>query len=1030
MSLDPGFVHLHVHTAFSLREGALGLSRLVELAEKDAQPAIGVADTNNLFAALEFSEKAAKAGLQSLPGAQIAIAFTESSERGPGRRERAFGNLVLIAKSRTGYLNLMRLCSRAHLDAAPGEPPALTLADLESDGADLIVLTGGPSGVLDPLIAGGRAEAAEARLKALAGLFPGRLYVEIQRHGLAAEQAAEAPLLDLAYRLSLPLVATNEPFFATRADFEAHDALLCIAEGSVTSQAERRRLTPEHYFKSRGEMRALFADLPEALAASVEIARRCAFRPSTRNPIMPRFLRADPQAGKEELDALEAAELRRQAREGLEGRLAVTGPAPGLNRADYEARLEFELDVIEKMRFPGYFLIVSDFIKFAKSKGIPVGPGRGSGAGSLVAYALTITDLDPLRFGLFFERFLNPERVSMPDFDIDFCQTRRGEVIDYVRQRYGADRVAQIITFGSFLARGVLRSVGRVLEMPLGQVDKIAKLVPQNPAKPVTLKEALASEQKLREAVDEDPRVARLFEVASVLEGLYSNASTHAAGIVIADQPLDEVAPLYRDPKSDMPVTQFNMKWVEPAGLVKFDFLGLKTLTVLAMATALVRARVPDFDLGQIPLDDAKTYAMLGRGETVGVFQLESAGMRKALVEMRADRFEDIIALVALYRPGPMANIPTYCAVKHGEEEADYLHPKIEAVLKETFGVIIYQEQVMQIAQLLSGYSLGEADNLRRAMGKKIKAEMDKQRDRFVNGAVERGLDKGKAEEIFELLAKFADYGFNKSHAAAYALIAYQTAWFKAHYPTEFLAASMTFDMTDTDKLAEFRQEAMRLGIEVESPSVSRSGVDFDVAEGQGGRLSIRYALAAIKGVGEGQAKSIVAARGGAPFSSLADFAWRINPREVNKKVLENLAACGAFGELCADRAQVFAAVETILCFREPPSGRSFGRTERAVRPGGARRTGVAQMRPLERRRDAATRVRRGGFLPLRPSARGLCQRGQTSAPAAMERVLCIGPARRERGTPRCGRAGARRAAHQIRLQDGRRAALRRERAI
>jgi DNA polymerase-3 subunit alpha len=913
VSLDPGFVHLHVHTAFSLREGALGLARLVELAEKDAQPAIGVADTNNLFAALELSEKAAKAGLQSLPGVQITVDFADSPERAAGRRERGLGNLVLIAKSRAGYLNLMRLCSRAHLDAAPGEPPAVTLADLASDGSDIIALTGGPQGGLDPLIAQGRVEAAETRLKALAALFPERLYVEIQRHGLAAERAAEAPLLDLSFRLGLPLVATNEPFFAARADFEAHDALLCIAEGSVASQAERRRLTPEHYFKTREEMRALFADLPEALAGGVEIARRSAFRPATRNPIMPRFLRAAPEAGKEELDAMEAKELRRQAREGLDARLAVTGPAPGLNRADYDARLDFELGVIEKMRFPGYFLIVSDFIKFAKSQGIPVGPGRGSGAGSLVAYALTITDLDPLRFGLFFERFLNPERVSMPDFDIDFCQTRRGEVIDYVRERYGADRVAQIITFGSFLARGVLRSVGRVLEMPLGQVDKLAKLVPQNPAKPVTLKEALASEQKLREAVDEDPRVARLFEIASVLEGLYSNASTHAAGIVIADQPLDEVTPLYRDPKSDMPVTQFNMKWVEPAGLVKFDFLGLKTLTVLAMATRLVRARVADFDLGKIPLDDARTYAMLGRGETVGVFQLESAGMRKALVEMRADRFEDIIALVALYRPGPMANIPTYCAVKHGEEEPDYLHPKIEPILKETFGVIIYQEQVMQIAQALSGYSLGEADNLRRAMGKKIKAEMDKQRDRFVNGAMERGLDKAKAEEIFELLAKFADYGFNKSHAAAYALIAYQTAWFKAHYPTEFLAASMTFDMADTDKLAEFRQEAMRLKIEVEPPSVLRSGVDFDVAAGRDGKLSIRYALAAIKGVGEGQARSIVETRGEAPFTSLADFARRINPREVNKKVLENLAACGAFDELYADRARVFAGVETIL---------------------------------------------------------------------------------------------------------------------
>ncbi len=573
--------------------------------------------------------------------------------------------------------------------------------------------------------------------------------------------------------------------------------------------ADRRRLTAEHRFKTRAEMRALFADLPEATDNSVAIALRCSYRPTTRKPILPRFTTGD-MAGVD-AEAAEAAELRRQAEQGLKARLATHPPAHDFTVADYEARLAFELDVIEKMKFPGYFLIVADFIKYAKDEGIPVGPGRGSGAGSLVAYALTITDLDPMRFALLFERFLNPERVSMPDFDIDFCQSRRDEVIAYVQRRYGADRVAQIITFGSFLARGVLRNVGRVLQMPLGQVDKLAKLIPQNPAKPVTLKEAISGEPKLREAADNDSQVAKLLEIAEKLEGLYSNASTHAAGVVIGDRPLHELVPLYRDPKSDMPATQFNMKWVEPAGLVKFDFLGLKTLTTLSTTVALLKKRDIKIDLSKIPLDDQKTYEMLGRGETIGVFQLESAGMRKALVEMRADRFEDIIALVALYRPGPMANIPTYCAVKLGEEDADYIHPKIEHILKETFGVIIYQEQVMQIAQVLSGYSLGEADMLRRAMGKKIKAEMDAQRARFVSGAMEGGLDKPKADEIFDLLAKFADYGFNKSHAAAYALIAYQTAWFKANYPVEFLAASMTLDKGNTDKLAEFRNEARAL---------------------------------------------------------------------------------------------------------------------------------------------------------------------------------------------------------------------------
>jgi DNA polymerase-3 subunit alpha len=650
----------------------------------------------------------------------------------------------------------------------------------------------------------------------------------------------------------------------------------------------------------------LFADLPEATEASVEIAMRCAYRPLTRKPILPRF----SVAGGAALD--EEHELRRQASEGLSARLAAHGLTPGHTEEDYSKRLAFELDVIVNMKFAGYFLIVADFIKWAKAQGIPVGPGRGSGAGSVVAWALTITDLDPLRFGLLFERFLNPERISMPDFDIDFCQDRRDEVIGYVRERYGADRVAQIITFGSFLARGVLRNVGRVLEMPLGQVDKLAKLVPQNPAHPVTLKQAVADETRLQEAAKSDEKVARMLAIAERLEGLYSNASTHAAGVVIGDRPLIELAPLYRDPKSAMPATQFNMKWVEQAGLVKFDFLGLKTLTVLKRAVDLIARRGEAIDLGKIPLDDSKTYAMLGRGETVGVFQVESGGMRKALVDMRADRFEDLIALVALYRPGPMANIPTYCARKLGQEKPDYIHPMIEPVLSETYGVIIYQEQVMQIAQTLSGYSLGEADMLRRAMGKKIKKEMDAQRARFVDGAVERGLTRAKADEIFDLLAKFADYGFNKSHAAAYALIAYWTGWFKANHPAEFLAASMTLDKGNTDKLAEFRTEAQRLGIKVVAPSVNESLVDFDVRT-EAGAPTIHYALSAIKGVGEAQAEALVDARGDRAFVSLGEVAARLDPRAVNKKALESLAAAGAFDCLESNRAAAFAAIEPML---------------------------------------------------------------------------------------------------------------------
>jgi len=904
-----GFVHCHVHSAFSLREGALGIETLAKLAKADSQPALAITDTNSLFGALEFSEKLAKSGIQPLIGAQILLDFGDAP-KGSGSlvREQQFRRapLVFIAQTEAGYVNLMRLASDIWLKPPEGDEPHLPIEAL-GDCTGLIALTGGPSGPLNRALAAQAGDIARQRLRRLSSLFGDGLYVELQRHGVEGETAIEDALVTLAYDEGLPLVATNEPFFATGSDFEAQDALLCIAEGALLATPERRRLTPQHRFKTRAEMLTLFADLPEATDNSVEIALRCSYRPLTRKPILPRF----SIPGGDVVD--EDEELKRQAHEGLTRHLKRYGTAPGFAEEDYYKRLEFEISVIVRMKFPGYFLIVADFIKWAKAQGIPVGPGRGSGAGSLVAWALTITDLDPLRFGLLFERFLNPERVSMPDFDIDFCQDRRDEVIKYVRERYGHDRVAQIITFGSFLARGVLRNVGRVLEMPLGQVDKLAKLVPQNPAKPVTLKQAVADEPKLQEAAASDPKVQALLAIAERLEGLYSNASTHAAGVVIGDRPLVELVPLYKDPKSDMPATQFNMKWVEPAGLVKFDFLGLKTLTTLRIAQELIKRRGIEIDLGAIPLDDKRTYEMLGRGETVGVFQVESAGMRKALVEMRADRFEDIIALVALYRPGPMANIPTYCARKLGQEEPIYMHAKVESVLKETFGVIIYQEQVMQIAQILSGYSLGEADMLRRAMGKKIKAEMDKQRERFVTGAVEGGVAQANADEIFDLLAKFADYGFNKSHAAAYALIAYWTAWFKANHPAEFLAASMTLDKGNTDKLAEFRAESQRLGIKVIAPSANESEVDFDVRYDASGAARLVYALSAIKGVGDAQARALVEARGRRPFASLADVARRIDPKFVNKKALECLANAGAFDGLEPDRALAFATVEPML---------------------------------------------------------------------------------------------------------------------
>lgn len=902
---EAGFVHLHVHSSYSLLEAALSVTALSKLAAADRQPALALTDTNNLFGALEFSEKLTGAGIQPIAGVQLAVMF-EKPDPASRLLIPVHSHIVLLAQNEEGYGNLMDLTSRAYFDVALGATPMVDAAMLKPLSGGLIALTGGFGGPLDTALRdNGNTELASARLAVLKEAYGDRLYVEIQRHGLDAERKVERELIRLADGNGLAIVATNEPFFAKADDYEAHDALLAIAEGRMVSEDDRRRVSPQHNFKTRFEMVELFADLPDACAATVEIAQRCAYRVSTRKPILPSFNRDAGNA----MD--EGAELRQQAEQGLLRRLAQHGPAPGLTEQDYHDRLEFELSVITRMQYSGYFLIVSDFIKWSKDHNIPVGPGRGSGAGSLVAYALTVTDLDPLRFSLLFERFLNPERVSMPDFDIDFCVEGRERVIEYVQQRYGENQVAQIITFGTLLARGVLRDVGRVLEMPYGQVDKLTKLIPQNPANPVTLKQAVEDEPKLQAAVDEEPVVARMMAIAQKLEGLHRHASTHAAGVVIGDRPLQELVALYRDPKTGMRVTQFNMKWVEQAGLVKFDFLGLKTLTVLRRAVELVANRGIAVDLSAIPLDDAKTYEQLRKGETIGVFQVESAGMRKALTEMEADRFEDLIALVALYRPGPMANIPVYCSRKLGREENNkdrwYLHEKLEPILKETFGIIVYQEQVMQVAQVLAGYSLGDADLLRRAMGKKIKAEMDAQRSVFVKGATERGITDAKANEIFDLLAEFANYGFNKSHAAAYALVSYQTAYMKANYPVEFLAASMTMDLDNTDKLSEFRREAQRLGIKVNAPSLNRSGALFEVHDGE-----IYYALAAVKGVGVHAVESLIETRSDKPFKSLHDLASRMNPKQVNKRVLENLIAVGALDELEADRARATAAIDAV----------------------------------------------------------------------------------------------------------------------
>jgi DNA polymerase-3 subunit alpha len=903
-----GFVHLRLHSAYSMLEGAIQPEDLARACRKAGFPAAGLADRGNMFAAMDFSAAAKDAGVQPVIGAMVAV------ER-PGTRSaltRATNDwLVLFAQNSAGYANLIALVSEAHLGVEPPEEPHLLLAAFEGRTEGLICLTGGADGALARLLADG--QPIDDYAEALVQLFPGRLYVEISRSGDPVEARSEAGLLRLAEARGLPIVATNPVKFLDERVHIAHDALLCIADSAYVEAEDRRKSNPQHWLKPADAMKAAFADLPEALANTLVVAQRCAVAAPARKPILPRMA----TDGESEDPALVAA-----AEAGLARRLAKLGIS-GEAARPYQERLAFELGVINAMGFPGYFLIVADFIGWAKAQGIPVGPGRGSGAGSVVAWALTITDLDPLEHGLLFERFLNPDRVSMPDFDIDFCETRRGEVIRYVQQRYGAAQVAQIITFGKMKARAVLKDVGRVLQMPYGQTDRLSKLVPSHPTDPWTLARTLGQgkdkDGKRYEGVpefiaerDRDPKVRRLIEIALQLEGLPRHSSTHAAGVVIGDRPLSQLVPLYRDPRSDMAVTQFEMKAVEKAGLVKFDFLGLKTLSVLDRAAKLLKDRGIDVDWLDLPLDDPEVYKLLARGDTVGVFQFESEGMRRALGQVRPDCFADIVALGALYRPGPMDNIPSFAARKHKREEVALLHPLMEPILRETYGIIVYQEQVMQIARTLAGYSLGEADLLRRAMGKKIHAEMVAQKERFAEGAAKNGIAKDTASAIFDLVLKFANYGFNKSHAAAYALVSFQTAWLKAHYPVEFYAASMAYDITNTDRLAAFAEDARRAGVPMLPPCINASAADFSVETAPDGRLAVRYALAALKNVGEKAMEAVVASRGEG-YRSLSAFAKHVDPKLLNKRQLESLIAAGCFDAIEPNRAGVYLLAEALL---------------------------------------------------------------------------------------------------------------------
>ncbi|WP_296221040.1 DNA polymerase III subunit alpha [uncultured Sphingomonas sp.] len=901
-----GFVPLRIFSSYTMLDGAIEPKEIAKRAAKRGFPAAALTDRNGLYAAMAFSDAAFGEGVQPVIGTMLGVARPDLPEGVAPMVDW----LALYAQNERGYDNLCELVSRAHLDRPIDLAPHVDLATLARFTDGLIALTAGGEGALARLFAEDQPARALAYADQLAALFGDRLYVEISRRGNEVEERAEAALIDLAYDKDLPLVATNPCCFAEQGFGPAHDAMLCIANSTYVESEDRPRSSPDAWMKPAEEMKALFTDLPEAIANTLVVAQRCAVAAPKRKPILPSL--AGDREG-------EAAMLRERSHAGLDARLKriaelATEPLEDGWQESYRKRLDFELDVIIQMGFPGYFLIVADFIQWAKSNDIPVGPGRGSGAGSVVAWALTITDLDPLQLGLLFERFLNPERVSMPDFDIDFCETRRGEVIRYVQEKYGRDQVAQIITFGKLKARAVLKDTGRVLQMSYGQVDRLAKLVPNHPTDPWTLKRAIDGVAELHREYANDNQVRHLLDLAMQLEGLPRHSSTHAAGVVIGDRPLSQLVPLYRDPRSDMPVTQFDMKYVEGAGLVKFDFLGLKTLSVLKRAVQLLQKRGIHVDLDALSWDDEAVYALLQKGDTVGVFQLESEGMRRTLSAVRPTNFGDIIALVSLYRPGPMDNIPSFGRRKQGTEAIDYPHPLLEPILAETYGIFVYQEQVMQAAQVLAGYSLGGADLLRRAMGKKIKAEMDAQRATFVEGCANHNqIPADRANALFDLIDKFAGYGFNKSHAAAYALLAYQTAWLKAHYPHEFFAASMAYDIHQTDKLAIFCDDMRRMQVRVLPPDINHSQADFDVEVDDDGP-AVRYALAALKSVGEGAMERLVAERDtGGAFTRLDDLAHRVDPRLINKRQLETLAAAGAFDAIEPNRAGVHAVAETIL---------------------------------------------------------------------------------------------------------------------
>ena len=890
--LSKSFNHFKLHTQYSICEGAIKIEDLEKFCKSNKIKTLGISDTSNLCGVLQFSEILSKSKTHPIIGTQIKF-----------KHRGLLGLVPIIAKNELGYKNIVKLSSNSYLKHKEFNEAFCDFSDLTANKDGLIITLGSLNSLVGELFNKDRLSEIKEIYLFLKNLLGNNFYIEIQRHEDINEKNLENFNLNISKELNIPIIASHEVYYLDQDLYTAHDALMCIGSKDYINNKNRLKLSRNHYLKNDNEMRQLFFDLPEALENNFNLSTRCSYRPVTSKPLLPNI------GSKYNFTADEI--LKKEAEEGLKDRLINNQDISDQYKLnDYKERLKHEITIICKMNYASYFLIVSDYIKWAKKNDIPVGPGRGSGAGSLVAWCLSITDVDPIKFDLIFERFLNPDRISMPDFDIDFCEEKRDLVFEYLKNKYPGS-VAHIITFGKLKARMVIRDVGRVMGLPYGFVDSICKMIPFDPSRPMNLKQCISSEPKLQKLIKEDKRVERLIDLSLKLEGLNRNFATHAAGVVIADKKLSESVPLYRDPSSDLllPSTQFDMYSAENAGLIKFDFLGLKTLTVINKTQSLIRNKLKNFDIKKIKFDDQKVYDLLSTGKTVGLFQLESSGMREALTQMKPNQLEDIIALVALYRPGPMSNISIYNDCKHGKREPDYLHPKLEKILKPTYGVIIYQEQVMQIAQILSGFSAGEADLLRRAMGKKKRAELERQKSRFVEGAYKNGISKDIAAGIFLKIEPFAEYGFNKSHAAAYAIIAYQTAYLKTHFPEEFFAASMSMELSNQKKLSEFCEEIKRLKINIIRPDINQCFADFHSENN-----NFYYALGAIKNVGHESVSNIIKERNkNGEFKSISDFLYRINPKDINKLQLEGLTKAGAFDSIINNRRSFYDSIPNII---------------------------------------------------------------------------------------------------------------------